>query len=368
MANPATMKFCRPSRSSIRRPSSKSRRRSVNCSPSFNSTWRWAAAGRLRRRKSKPVINTLLNPFRFPGWWLGAALAIAGGGAIHDRVEAASLKPVALRTEYCVDPLGTDETQPRLSWQVESKSRGEKQTAFQILVASSPKLLQQDQGDLWDSGKLAGDETIGTVYAGTPLVSQEHCYWKVCVWDRDGHAIWSHPAEWSMGLLKPEDWQAGWIGYDAERLKLARQSLAASAEDGKKVEPYLPPVPYFRKNFNARRSIVRATLYASALGLVEVHLNGHRISEDFFTPGWTDYDQRVHYRTYDVTPLVRRGENALGAVLADGWYSGYVGYGGKRDHYGKLPRVRLQLQLEYADGTSAIVGTGPDWKAMTGPV
>jgi alpha-L-rhamnosidase len=264
--------------------------------------------------------------------------------------------------------LGTDETQPRLSWQVESKSRGEKQTAFQILVASSPKLLQQDKGDLWDTGKLAGDETIGTVYAGTPLVSQEYCYWKVCVWDRDGHAIWSHPAKWSMGLLKPEDWQAGWIGYDAERLKLAHQSLAAIAEDGKKVEPYLPPVPYFRKNFNAGRSIVRATLYASALGLVEVHLNGHRVSEDFFTPGWTDYDQRVHYRTYDVTKLVRRGGNVLGAVLADGWYSGYVGYAGQRNYYGKLPRIRLQLQLEYADGTSAIVGTGPDWKATTGPV
>ena len=251
---------------------------------------------------------------------------------------------------------------------MESKSRGEKQTAFQILVASSPKLLQQDKGDLWDTGKLAGDETIGTVYAGTPLVSQEYCYWKVCVWDRDGHAIWSHPAKWSMGLLKPEDWQAGWIGYDAERLKLAHQSLAASAEDGKKVEPYLPPVPYFRKNFNAGRSIVRATLYASALGLVEVHLNGHRVSEDFFTPGWTDYDQRVHYRTYDVTKLVRRGGNVLGAVLADGWYSGYVGYAGQRNYYGKLPRIRLQLQLEYADGTSAIVGTGPDWKATTGPV
>lgn len=251
---------------------------------------------------------------------------------------------------------------------MESKSRGEKQTAFQILVASSPKLLQQDKGDLWDTGKLAGDETIGTVYAGTPLVSQEYCYWKVCVWDRDGHAIWSHPAKWSMGLLKPEDWQAGWIGYDAERLKLAHQSLAASAEDGKKVEPYLPPVPYFRKNFNAGRSIVRATLYASALGLVEVHLNGHRVSEDFFTPGWTDYDQRVHYRTYDVTKLVRRGGNVLGAVLADGWYSGYVGYAGQRNYYGKLPRIRLQLQLEYADSTSAIVGTGPDWKATTGPV
>jgi alpha-L-rhamnosidase len=290
------------------------------------------------------------------------------GVAIHGQARAGGLKPVALRTEYCVDPLGVDEGRPRLSWQVELKSRGGKQTAFQVLVASSPNLLRQDKGDLWDTGKLAGDETIGTVYAGTPLVSQEHCYWKVRVWDQAGHAVLSPPAEWSMGLLKPDDWQAGWIGYDEERLKLALQFSAASTEGGKKTEPYLPPVPYFRKNFTAGRSVVRATLYASALGLVEAHLNGHRVSEDFFTPGWTDYDRRVHYRTYDVTPWVRRGENVLGAILADGWYSGYIGWDGQRNHYGKLPRVRLQLQLDYADGTHDIVSTGPDWKATTGPV
>jgi alpha-L-rhamnosidase len=308
------------------------------------------------------------KPFGFSGWGIWTILAIVGGFAIVSQVQAALLEPVALRTEYRVDPLGIDEVQPRLSWQVESKSRGEKQTAFQILVASSPKLLQQEKGDLWDSGRVMGDETIGTVYAGSPLVSQEHCYWKVCVWDADGHSTSSSPAEWSMGLLQPEDWKAGWIGYDAVRLKTAPRSPLVGAEKGSKPQVYLPPAPYFRKNFTADRSIVRATLYASALGLMEVHLNGRRVSEDFFTPGWTDYDKRVHYRTYDVTRLVRQGGNVLGAILADGWYCGYVGYGGKRDLYGKLPRVRLQLQLDYADGTSAIVGTGPDWKAATGPL
>jgi alpha-L-rhamnosidase len=308
------------------------------------------------------------KPFGFSGWQLWTVLAIVASFVIASQVQAALLESVALRTEYRIDPLGIDEVQPRLSWQVESKSRGEKQTAFQILVASSAKLLQQGKGDLWDSGRFMSDETIGTVYAGSPLVSQEHCYWKVRIWNQEGQATWSHPAEWSMGLLKPEDWLSGWIGYDAERLKLAHPLLADGAGDGQKADPYLPPVPYFRKNFNVGRSIVRATLYASALGLAEVHLNGHRVSEDFFTPGWTDYDKRVLYRTYDVTPLVNRGENVVGAMLADGWYSGYIGYAKKRDYYGKLPRVRLQLQLEYSDGTSAIVGTGPDWKATTGPV
>ena len=98
------------------------------------------------------------------------------------------------------------------------------------------------------------------------------------------------------------------------------------------------------------------------------HLNGRRVSEDFFTPGWTDYAKRADYRTYDVTKWVRPGENVLGAILADGWYAGYVGYQGARDSYGKLPRVRMQLQVDYADGTHSIIGTGPDWKASTGPV
>ncbi len=99
-----------------------------------------------------------------------------------------------------------------------------------------------------------------------------------------------------------------------------------------------------------------------------MRLNGHRVSDDFFTPGWTDYNKRVYYRTYDVTRLIRRGGNALGAVLADGWFSGYIGYRGNRDLYGKYTRVRAQLHLEYADGSTADVATGPEWKATTGPM
>jgi alpha-L-rhamnosidase len=295
------------------------------------------------------------NGFLGRASWACAA-ALAAGAC--DAALAAALDPVALRCEYRVDPVGIGETSPRLSWQVESSLRGERQTAFQILVASTTDLLAQGKGDLWDTGRMMSDESIGTAYAGAPLASRERCYWKVCVWDRYGNAAWSGPAQWSMGLLKPEDWKSAWIGYDEERIKLARTEGV----------DYLPPVPYLRATFRADRPVLRATLYASALGLVEPHLNGHLVSEDFFTPGWTDYSRRVDYRTYDVTPWVRPGENALGAVLSDGWYAGYVGYGGHRDHYGKLPRIRMQLQVDYADGTSSVTGTGPDWKAATGPM
>jgi alpha-L-rhamnosidase len=290
--------------------------------------------------------------------WLPCAFLLMTASCTTFPTPRTTLQPVYLRCEYRVNPLGIDETQPRLSWQVQSSRRGAQQTGRRILVASSPALLAYNQGDLWDTGETPSAETIGTAYAGTPLISGEHCYWKVCVWNQFGQPTWSQPAEWSMGLLKPEAWQAKWIGYDAERVP----TIAGSTN------VFLSPPPYLRSTFQASSPVVRATLYASALGLVEVHLNGRRVSDDFFTPGWTDYAKRVHYRTYDVTSLVHPGTNAWGAILADGWYSGYVGFGGHRDFYGTHPRVRLQIKLDYADGSSAVFASGPDWKASTGPL
>ncbi len=135
------------------------------------------------------------------------------------------LVPSYLRCEYRVNPLGIDAPAPRLSWVVESGERGQGQTAYRLLVASSEKGLRHDQGDLWDTGKVASDETIGAPYQGTPLVSQQRCFWKVKVWDKAGReSAWSKPAMWSMGLLQPGDWKAEWIGYDQAR---QRPPLAA---------------------------------------------------------------------------------------------------------------------------------------------
>jgi alpha-L-rhamnosidase len=131
---------------------------------------------------------------------------------------------------------------------------------------------------------------------------------------------------------------------------------------------FLPPATFLRREFHLDKPVARATLYATALGLVDMRLNGHRVSEDFFTPGWTDYHKRVYYRSYDVTKLVRSGANAVGAVLADGWFSGYIGFRGDRELYGKYPRVRAQLHLEFADGAATDIATDPGWKASTGPI
>jgi len=277
-----------------------------------------------------------------------------------------------LRCEYRVDPYGIDVLKPRLSWVVGSGQRNQKQTAYHVLVASSREKLSLEKADLWDSGKVVSDETACVIYEGRPLASHVQCYWKVKVWDKDDiGSSWSEPALWTMGLLNPSGWKAKWIGYNIRESKafLEKQSeLTGSQTDEKQKILVLPPPVYLRREFSLVKPVKRAVVYASSLGLYELHLNGKRIGGDYFTPGWTDYNKRVYYNTYDVTEYLRGENNALGAVIADGWYSGYVGYGQMRDHYGKQTCLLAQLHIEYNDGSSEIVASDHSWKAATGPL
>ncbi len=210
--------------------------------------------------------------------------------------DSAPLQPLALRCEYRHNPQGIDEPHPRLYWRVESDARGQKQTAYRLLVASTPEILANDEGDLWDSGKIASSQTTHIPYDGKPLVSRQPCFWKVQAWDRDGVAsTWSQPASWSMGLLLDSDWSAEYISYRDE-------SPVFKDRDAH----FLPPARQYRKEFVAGKKIKRATVYATALGIYELELNGQRVGDAYFAPGWTDYLQRAYYNTYDVTELVRR--------------------------------------------------------------
>ncbi|MCP4643893.1 MAG: family 78 glycoside hydrolase catalytic domain, partial [bacterium] len=274
-----------------------------------------------------------------------------------------ALTTAELRCEYRTNPLGIDILKPRLSWIVASNQRGQIQTAYRILVATDGQKLATNQGDLWDTGKVESGETTHIAYAGQPLTSRTRCHWKVRVWDKDGvPSGWSPPASWSMGLLGRTDWQATWIGYDT----------AALNEDP---ELILPPSPYLRKTFRVDKKVRRATVYATSLGIFELSLNGKRVGDDVFTPGWTDYNKRVHYHTYDVTDIVQQGDNALGAILSNGWYAGYVGFGllqnrGKagRAFYGEVPALLAQLEIEYEDGQRLVIAGDETWKASTGPI
>lgn len=151
---------------------------------------------------------------------LTASASASGSPAKRERSgsRAAGCVPANLLCEYLVNPLGIDETESRLSWElkpVHPETRGLRQTAFQILAASEPALLAQDRGDLWDTGEIASDQSLHVAYAGKPLRSRMRCFWKVRVWDQDGsRSAWSEPALWTMGLLKPDEWGGFWIGAD----------------------------------------------------------------------------------------------------------------------------------------------------------
>lgn len=280
-----------------------------------------------------------------------AVLQAFGPMAISDGPQA----PAYLRCEYRTDPRGIDILWPRLSWIVESSERGQRQTAYRVLVAGTKEGSAADRGDLWDSGKVNSDETTAVVYAGRPLVSHQRCYWKVKLWDKDGkESAWSKPAAWSMGLLSPNEWTAEWIGCD----KLREAALTAwPKEQGK----FAAPAICLRNGFRIEKPIHSATLYATALGIMDLHINGKRVTDEYFAPGWSDYSKRVYYRTYDVTELLRQGGNVWNATLADGWYSGHISR-----VKGKRPRFRGQLRIEYADGTSETIVTDKSWRAAVG--
>ena len=279
-----------------------------------------------------------------------------------------SLKAIDLRVEYLENPVGIDITEPRLSWIVTSDERAQNQSAYQILIASNPTTLKKGGADLWDTGKVTSSETNHIVYTGKPLKSRMQIYWKVRSWDKNDYVSeWSDVATWSMGLLSFLDWEAAWIGYDIPEEEL---------DEDKELE--LAPSPYLRTEFDTKLGgkIKRATIYASAMGLFELRLNGERVGEDYFTPGWTDYNKRIYYFTYDVTGQIEEGANALGAILSDGWYAGYVGYGrtlkgiinGERNFWGNKIGVRAQLEVEYENGERQIISTVSDLQRRINPV
>ena len=274
------------------------------------------------------------------------------------------IKPENLRCEYLVNPLGIDILKPRLSWILGSNERAQNQTAYHILVASSKELLNKNQGDLWDTGKVVSDQSIHNVYDGTVLKSQMFCYWKVRVWDKENDpSNWSEPAMWSMGLLESDDWKGKWIGAPSKR-KLW-------------IKKYLPrkyyPSPLLRKSFSLKGEIKRAVIYTTVLGEYELYLNGKRVGDHIFAPEWTDYNKRVQYQTYDVTDLLKEDENILGAILGDGWYMGNLGPGmpffRKHSFWGVNRRLLLQLVIELSDGSLQEVVTDQDWKILLdGPI
>ncbi len=257
-----------------------------------------------------------------------------------------------LRCEYWASPLGMDRPNPRLSWILESAKRGESQTAYQILAASSAVSLAQDKGDLWDSGQIKSDQTLDVLYAGKPLATDQEIYWKVRVWDQNGEALpWSVPAKWTMGVMNDADWHAKWIGPSVD-LKAATYLLA--------------------RPFAVKPGLKRAVVNVCGLGQYEMTLNGKKVGDDLLTPGWSKFDKTDLYDTYDVTALLHAGANAAGLILGNGMYNNGPDVIGARyskftGSFGSLKAI-AQIRLEFENGQVETIGTDAQWRIAAGPI
>jgi len=264
------------------------------------------------------------------------------------------MKVIQAICEYQKNPLGIDTLLPRFSWQLESDLRGDRQSAYRIIVALTVDELNRDSGGKWDTGRIESSRMVNIEYEGPELSSGERCYWKVMTWDESGNpGNWSSLATFEMGLLQETDWEGTWIAGDG----------AASS-------------PLFRDDFNVNGEVDRARLYICGIGWHEAYLNGTKIGDHEFDPAPTWYDNifpfeiksRVLYVTHDVTAMLLQGSNALGVMLGHGWFSGDSTNPPGRVPSSQRPILMAQLNIYFKDGSRTSVSTNNAWQSHTGPI
>lgn len=258
------------------------------------------------------------------------------------------LQVTDLRVEQLINPIGLDIAKPNFSWKLVSSQKNTMQTSYELTVASAadfnPKSLT------WKT-KVNTDQSVYVPYMGPTLVSNMRYFWKVTITDNHSNSATSAMGSYfHTGLLQPTEWTASWI------------SPPPSADTVNR------PSPVLRRVFQLKKDIKSATLFISARGLYEAMINGQSVGKDYLTPGWTAYQSRIQYQAYDVTPLLIKGDNAMGATLGNGWYRGEIGFVKSNNLYGKEISLISQLHVSFKDGTSAIIQSDKDWYSNTGPI
>lgn len=276
-------------------------------------------------------------------------------------LSSAAMTPVELRTDGVADPIAATAT-PRFTWRVDTKERGQSQTAYQILVASSALKLVGHQGDLWDSGKTAVSRLPHVRYDGEDLDVGGRYFWKIRAWDAQGKVTgWSELSTFEVAPRTPDDWKgAQWIDDG--------KALPEKAEDFYKNDP----APLLRRDFEITKPITRARLHVAGMGYALASINGERLADQVLDPPWTNFDKRVLYRTHDVTESLTEGQNCLGIALGNGWYNlEPLQMWGHRIFRESLPSGRPRaialLVIDHSDGSQTTVTTGDDWRVTEGP-
>jgi alpha-L-rhamnosidase len=244
-----------------------------------------------------------------------------------------------IRIEYRENPIGIDIRKPRFSWILKSKDQNVLQTAYQVVVTKDAKAV-------WDSGKQESNQSILIKYEGMELEPNSLYHVNVKVWDNKGNHA-SGAGFFETGLLGGIHFSADWISHDFP----AEESAC----------------PVFLKEFKVKKEIQKARIYASALGIYEIKINGKKVGDSFFTPGWTNYHKRLQYQTYAVDNMIQE-QNDIEIVVGNGWYKGILGHRSESNHYGDKVAVLVEIHLTYSDNTTEIIRTDESWKVTTGSI
>ena len=280
-------------------------------------------------------------------------ILILFAGACHEKTQ---LKVTGLKCEYKVNPLGVDIEKPRFSWILESDMRRVAQNAYQVFVSSSRKNLDENSGDIWDSGKVPMDKSIQIEYAGKLLESNQKYFWKVKIWDQNGDEHLSEAAFWTTGFMHPTDWKARWIGLDR-----------AIGEDKPKNPHSILTARMLRHEFNLDKKIKSATAFVSGLGLIELYINGDKIGDQVLAPALSQYNARAYYMTFDVTGNLHNDANAVGIILGNGRF--FAPRAAEQTRNFGFPKAICQIEVQFEDGTSRTIISDETWKLTTnGPV
>lgn len=268
---------------------------------------------------------------------------------ITSSIKAQSLDITDLKCEHLESPLGLDTSYPRFTWQLQSTSSDMLQSAYQVIVGSDSLSVIKDTGDMWKTGKT-DSRSILVNYDGAELQPFTKYFWKVNVWDRSGNISASSVASFEMGMIDMANWRGSWI---SDRHDIAYK-----------------PAPYFRKVFNTVKTIKSARAYIAAGGLYELYINGNRIGDHILDPMYTRFDRRNLYVTYDVTPQLKAGKNAIGVLLGNGWYNhqSTAVWNFDRAPWRNRPTFCLDLRITYTDGSVETIVSEKDWKTSSGKI
>ncbi len=291
---------------------------------------------------------------------------------------ASNVTVTDLRTERMVNPMSIDTPTPRLGWRIvnngdtpttqlsspnqEVPLSGDlggsiTQTSYHIIVSSTTDKAQALDGDLWDF-TADSDQSQWITYSGKELRSDTRCFWRVKINTTQGESDWSDIATWNVGLLNESDWKGQWIGLD---YAMPWDSITMHSRLSSR---------YLRTEFKVSKQISRATLYISGLGMYEAFINGQRVGEQVLAPAPTDYRKTVLYNAFDVTSLLNNDNNAIGVTLGNGRF--FTMQQNKKfykiNNFG-FPKLRLNLIIEYADGSKYTVSSDNKWRLTTdGPI